>query len=105
MRTLIRREFDSAFERYDILVTPTSPTVAFKLGERTSDPLSMKLADVCTVPVNLAGLPGISLPCGFHEGLPVGLQMIAKPFYEETLFRAAHTYEQATEWHKRRPNL
>ena len=105
VRTLIRNEFDRAFERFDILITPTSPTVAFKIGERSGDPLAMKLADVCTLPANLAGIPGISLPCGFHQGLPVGMQILAKPFAEETLFRAAYTYEQSTEWHKQRPNI
>ena len=105
VRTLIRREFDRAFENYDVLLTPTSPTVAFRIGERANDPLAMKLADVCTVPVNLAGLPAISIPCGFQDGLPVGLQMIARPFAEETLLRAAYTYEQATQWHQQRPSL
>jgi len=104
VRTLIRREFDAAFEKYDVLLTPTSPVPAFKIGEK-ADPLAMKLSDVCTIPVNMAGLPGLSLPCGFSNGLPVGLQLIAKPFAEETLFRAAYAYEQATEWHKHQPAL
>jgi aspartyl-tRNA(Asn)/glutamyl-tRNA(Gln) amidotransferase subunit A len=103
VRTLIRRDFDRAFERFDVLCTPTSPTVAFRIGEKSDDPLAMKLADVCTLPVNLAGIPGLSLPCGFLDGLPVGLQILAKPFAEETLLRAACAYEQATEWHKARP--
>jgi aspartyl-tRNA(Asn)/glutamyl-tRNA(Gln) amidotransferase subunit A len=103
VRTLIRREFDRAFEEFDVLATPTSPTVAFKIGERRDDPLAMKLADLCTMPANLAGIPGISVPCGFLDGLPVGLQLMARPFAEEILFRAAHTYEQAAEWHKQRP--
>lgn len=105
VRTLIRRDFDRAFQRYDLLATPTAPTPAFKIGEKSGDPLAMKLADVCTIPANMAGIPGISLPCGFLDGLPVGLQLFAKPFAEETLFRAAYTYEQATEWHKRRAEL
>jgi aspartyl-tRNA(Asn)/glutamyl-tRNA(Gln) amidotransferase subunit A len=105
VRTLIRRDFDLAFERFDVLITPTSPTVAFKIGEKSADPLAMKLADVCTLPVNLAGLPGISIPCGFSDGLPVGLQIIGKPFEEETILRAAYTFEQSTDWHKRRPAL
>lgn len=104
VRTLIRRDFDRAFETFDVLLAPTSPGPAFKLGEK-SDPLEMKLADVCTLPVNMAGLPGISLPCGFVNGLPVGLQLIGKAFDEETLFRVAYTYEQATDWHTRRPTL
>ncbi len=105
VRTLIRRDFDRAFEKYDVLLTPTSPTVAFKIGEKSGDPLAMKLADVCTLPANLAGIPGISIPCGFSEDLPVGLQILAKPFDEESIFRAAYTYEQVTEWHKQRPAL
>jgi len=105
VRTLIRREFDAAFERFDVLLTPTTPTTAFKLGEKSGDPLAMKLADVLTLPVNMAGLPGLSLPCGFIDGLPVGLQIIGRPFDEETVFRTAYTYEQATDWHARRAEL
>jgi len=105
VRTLIRRDFARAFERFDVLITPTSPTVAFRLGERAQDPLAMKLADVCTIPANMAGVPGISLPCGFAEGLPIGLQIMGRPFDEETVLRVAYTYEQATEWHQRRPAL
>jgi aspartyl-tRNA(Asn)/glutamyl-tRNA(Gln) amidotransferase subunit A len=105
VRTLIRREFDAAFERFDVLVAPTSPTVAFKIGEKVDDPLAMYLNDVCTLPVNIAGLPGISVPCGFADGLPVGLQVIAKPFDEGTMLRVAHAYEQATTWHKQHPAL
>ncbi len=105
VRTLIKLDFDRAFEKYDVLITPTSPTVAFKLGERTDDPLAMKLADVCTIPVNMAGLPGISIPCGFDKGLPIGLQIIGKALDEATLLRVAYTYEQATEWHKQKPKL
>ncbi|NLH99152.1 MAG: Asp-tRNA(Asn)/Glu-tRNA(Gln) amidotransferase subunit GatA, partial [Chthonomonadales bacterium] len=90
VRTVIRREFDGAFERFDALVTPTSPTVAFRLGERTEDPVAMKLADTCTIPANMAGLPAISVPCGFHDGLPIGLQIIGPLFSEETLFRIAY---------------
>jgi aspartyl-tRNA(Asn)/glutamyl-tRNA(Gln) amidotransferase subunit A len=110
VRTLIRREFDAAFENHDVLVAPVSPTPAFKIGEKTGDPLQMYLSDVCTLPVNIAGLPGISVPCGFapqEDGarLPIGLQIIAKPFDEATLFRVAHAYEQSTEWHRERPAL
>lgn len=104
VRTLIRRDFDRAFETFDLLLTPTAPSTAFRIGEK-ADPLEMKLADVCTLPVNMAGLPGISLPCGFVEGLPVGLQIIGRPFEEATLLRAAHAYEQATEWHRQRPTI
>jgi len=102
VRTLIRREFDAAFEKYDALITPTSPTVPFKIGEKTDDPLAMYLSDVCTLPINIAGVPGISVPAGFADGLPIGMQIIGKHFGEETLLRIAYAYEQATEWHKRR---
>ena len=105
VRTLIRRDFDAAFEKCDILATPTAPTVAFPLGDKTDDPIAMKLADVCTIPVNMAGVPALSLPCGSQNGLPIGLQLIGKLLDESTLFRAAHAYEGATQWHKSRPNL
>ncbi|MCG0278031.1 MAG: Asp-tRNA(Asn)/Glu-tRNA(Gln) amidotransferase subunit GatA [Thermanaeromonas sp.] len=105
VRTLIRRDFDQAFEKYDVLVTPTSPTVAFRLGERVGDPLAMYMSDLCTIPVNMAGLPAISIPCGFAQGLPVGLQIIAKPFAEEILFRVAYTFEQATGNFRRWPEI
>lgn len=105
VRTLIRREFDQAFERYDALVTPTSPTLPFRLGEKVDDPVQMYLSDVCTLPVNIAGLPAISIPAGFADGLPIGMQVIGKPFGEETILRIAFAYEQATEWHRRKPPL
>jgi aspartyl-tRNA(Asn)/glutamyl-tRNA(Gln) amidotransferase subunit A len=105
VRTLIRQEFDKVFEKYDALITPTSPTVPFKIGERTDDPLAMYLSDVCTLPANIAGVPGISIPAGFVDGLPVGMQIIGKHFSEETLLRVAYAYEQATEWHKRRAEV
>ena len=105
VRTLIRREFDAAFEKYDALVTPTSPTVPFKIGEKLDDPVQMYLSDVCTLPVNIAGLPAISIPAGFSESLPIGMQIISKPFAEETILKLAHAYQQATDWHKRRPEL
>ncbi len=105
IRTLIRQEFDQAFDKFDALVTPTSPTVPFKIGEKVDDPLQMYLSDVCTLPINIAGLPAISIPAGFANGLPIGLQIIGKPFSEETLLKIAHAYQQATEWHKRRPEL
>jgi aspartyl-tRNA(Asn)/glutamyl-tRNA(Gln) amidotransferase subunit A len=105
VRTLIRREFDQAFEKYDALVTPTSPTVPFKIGEKVDDPLQMYLSDVCTLPINIAGVPGISIPAGFADGLPIGMQIIGKPFGEETILRVAYAYEQATEWHKREPEI
>ncbi|MFC1900592.1 Asp-tRNA(Asn)/Glu-tRNA(Gln) amidotransferase subunit GatA [Chloroflexota bacterium] len=105
VRTLIRREFDAVFERCDALVTPTSPTVPFKIGERTDDPVQMYLSDVCTLPINIAGVPAISIPAGFTDGLPIGMQIIGKPFSEETLFRIADAYQQVTDWHKRKPEL
>ena len=105
VRTLIRQDFDSAFESYDVLVTPTSPTVAFKIGEKADDPVQMYLSDVCTLPINIAGVPGISIPAGFVDGLPVGLQFIGRHFCEETLLRTAYAYEQATPWHAMKPAL
>jgi aspartyl-tRNA(Asn)/glutamyl-tRNA(Gln) amidotransferase subunit A len=105
VRTLIRRDFENAFAKYDVLITPTAPTVAFRIGEKADDPLAMKLADICTLPVNMAGIPGISIPCGFQDGLPVGLQILGKAFAEETLLRTAYTYEQAAAWSTARPTL
>ena len=105
VRTLIRREFDEVFEKYDALVTPTSPTVPFKIGEKVDDPLQMYLSDVCTLPINIAGVPGISVPAGFADGLPIGMQIIGRPFGEETILRVAYAYEQATEWHKRKAEI
>jgi aspartyl-tRNA(Asn)/glutamyl-tRNA(Gln) amidotransferase subunit A len=105
VRTLIKGDFDRTFADVDVVVAPTSPTVAFKIGERVDDPLQMYLSDIFTLSVNLAGICGISIPCGFADGLPVGLQIIGKPFAEETILRVAYAYEQATEWHKRRPAL
>jgi len=105
VRTLIRREFDKAFEKYDALITPTSPTVPFKIGEKTGDPLQMYLSDVCTLPINIAGIPAISIPAGFAGDLPIGMQIIGKPFSEEILFRVAHAYEQAKGWYHRKPNI
>jgi aspartyl-tRNA(Asn)/glutamyl-tRNA(Gln) amidotransferase subunit A len=105
VRTLIRREFDQAFEKYDALITPTSPTLPFKIGEKVDDPLQMYLSDVCTLPINIAGVPAISIPAGFGEGLPIGMQIIGKPFGEETILKVAYAYEQATEWHKKKPEV
>jgi len=103
VRTLIKAEFERVFEKVDALVTPTSPTVAFKIGAKVNDPLSMYLNDVFTLPVNIAGLPGISIPCGLSEGLPVGLQVIAGYWQEATMFRVAAAYERGTEHHRMRP--
>jgi aspartyl-tRNA(Asn)/glutamyl-tRNA(Gln) amidotransferase subunit A len=98
VRTLIKQEHEALFERFDILVSPTSPTVAFRLGERTENPLAMYLSDVLTIPPNMAGMPGLSIPCGLAEGLPVGLQLIGPQFSENTLFRAGHALERALEF-------
>jgi aspartyl-tRNA(Asn)/glutamyl-tRNA(Gln) amidotransferase subunit A len=105
VRTLIKQEFEQAFAKYDALVTPTSPTVPFKLGERLDDPVQMYLSDICTLPVNIAGIPSISIPAGFADNLPIGMQIMGKPFSEEMLLRIAFAYEQATDWHKRKPSL
>lgn len=117
-RTLIRHEFEEIFSNYDALIAPTSPTVAFRLGEKTADPLAMYRSDICTIPVNIAGIPSVSVPCGFAQdqpagksalpetpALPVGMQIIGKPLSEEVLLRIAYTYQQATDWHKFHPSL
>ncbi len=104
VRTLICRDFQEAFNEVDLIVTPVTPTPAFKLGEKSEDPLQMYLSDIYTISVNLAGLPAISLPCGFSKtGLPIGLQLIGRAFEEETMLRAAHAYEQSTQWHLKKP--
>ena len=106
VRTLIRQDFLTAFAACDVIATPVAPTVAFRLGEKTADPLTMYLSDIFTIAVNLAGLPGLSVPCGCDaKGLPIGLQLIGKPFGEDTLLQAAYAYEQATPWHMRKPPL
>ncbi len=106
VRSLIKRDFDEAFKRLDAIVTPTAPTTAFKIGEKIQDPLQMYLSDIYTISINLAGLPALSLPCGLdRQGLPVGLQIIGKPFDEATILRLAHRYEQETEWHKMKPTM
>jgi len=106
VRTLIKQDFDAAFRHVDLIVTPTSPTPAFALGERTRDPLQMYLADIFTVSVNLAGIPGLSIPCGCADAtLPVGMQLLAKPFAEATLLRAGHAYQTATDFHLHAPVL
>ena len=106
VRTLIKNDFDKAFKDFDAIITPTSPTVAFNLGEKIEDPLKMYLSDVFTISANLAGIPGISIPCGFNKNnLPIGLQILGKPFDEKTILRIAYAYEQNTEWHKRRPGI
>lgn len=106
VRTLIKEDFDRAFAQVDVLVCPTAPTTAFKAGEKTDDPLSMYLGDLMTIPVNLAGLPAISIPCGFDEkGLPIGLQLIGRALQESRLLEVAYAYEQSTDWHQVQPQL
>ncbi|MEP6662282.1 MAG: Asp-tRNA(Asn)/Glu-tRNA(Gln) amidotransferase subunit GatA [Verrucomicrobiota bacterium] len=107
VRTLIRQDFLKAFEKVDAIVTPTSPTPAFKIGAKSGDPLQMYLSDIFTISCNLAGIPGLSLPCGFTSNpkLPIGLQLLGKPFGEETILKIAHAYEQNTEWHKEKPAM
>jgi aspartyl-tRNA(Asn)/glutamyl-tRNA(Gln) amidotransferase subunit A len=105
VRTKMRREFEALFERFDLVVGPTNPTVAFRLGAFESDPLAMKMADVLTIPASLAGLPAASVPCGFSDGLPVGLQIIGRPFDESAVLRGAFAYQERTEWHTMRPPM
>lgn len=106
VRTLIKRDFEEAFKSCDVILTPTSPTPAFKIGEKVADPLTMYLSDIFTISCNLAGIPGLSLPCGFtKDGLPIGLQILGRWLDEETILKVAYAYEQATDWHKRRPEV
>jgi aspartyl-tRNA(Asn)/glutamyl-tRNA(Gln) amidotransferase subunit A len=106
VRTLIKQDFEQAFSQVDVLVSPTAPTTAFKMGEKTADPLSMYLTDLMTIPVNLAGLPGMSVPCGFDaQGMPIGLQIVGNVLREDQIFQVASAYERSTEWHKRSPKL
>jgi len=106
VRTLIKQDFEEAFEKVDVLVCPTAPTTSFKAGEKTSDPLTMYLSDLMTIPVNLSGLPGISIPCGFDDqGLPIGMQLIGKVLGEEQVLQVAYAYEQSTDWHLKQPPL
>jgi len=106
VRALLKNDFEDAFRQCDAIVTPTAPTTAFKIGEKTSDPLQMYLSDIFTIAVNLAGLPAVSVPCGFdHQDLPIGMQIIGRHFDESTILRTAYAFEQATEWHTRKPPL
>jgi aspartyl-tRNA(Asn)/glutamyl-tRNA(Gln) amidotransferase subunit A len=106
VRTLVCRDFDTAFKHCDAIVTPTSPSTAFKMGEKIQNPLQMYLSDICTISINLAGVPAISVPCGLdREGLPIGMQVIGKHFDEPTILRVAYAYEQQTEWHRKKPAL
>ena len=103
VRTLIKQDFDKVFNDYDLIIGPASPTVAFGLGEKINDPVTMYMSDILTIPVNLAGLPGMSIPAGFSEGLPVGLQIIGKQFDEATMYQAAAAFEGATDFHLQKP--
>ncbi len=105
VRTLIKQDFDKAFEKVDVIVGPVSPTVAWSIGEKVNDPLKMYLSDAYTIPANLAGICGLSIPCGFSEGLPVGLQILGKQFDEASIFKVGHAYEQSTDFHKERPKI
>jgi aspartyl-tRNA(Asn)/glutamyl-tRNA(Gln) amidotransferase subunit A len=106
VRTLIKRDYEEAFKQVDVLCAPITPTTAFKFGDHTADPLAMYLADVMTITANLAGICGLSVPCGFdRQGLPIGLQILGPVLAEERILRVAYTYEQAHDWHKRRPAL
>jgi aspartyl-tRNA(Asn)/glutamyl-tRNA(Gln) amidotransferase subunit A len=106
VRTLMRKDFEEVFQKVDVILAPTAPTPAFRIGEKTEDPLQMYLSDIHTIPVNLAGIPAISIPCGFsHQGLPIGLQIMGKHFDERTLLRVAYTFEQNTDFHLRKPRL
>jgi len=105
VRTLIKKDFEDVFEKYDVIIGPTTPTPAFKIGENVKDPMTMYANDILTIPVNLAGVPGISVPCGLSNGLPLGLQIIGKHFDESTVYRVAHAFEQATDHHKAKPEL
>jgi aspartyl-tRNA(Asn)/glutamyl-tRNA(Gln) amidotransferase subunit A len=105
LRTLIKQDFNRLFDQFDVVVSPTSPTPPFRFGEKAGNPLVMYLSDVYTIPVNLAGIPALSLPCGFVEGLPVGLQIMAPAFGEGTLLKVAHAFEQSKPYHLARPRL
>ncbi|MDP6793607.1 MAG: amidase, partial [Anaerolineales bacterium] len=106
VRTLVKQDFDSAFEKVDVIAGPTTPTTAFRLGEKTDDPLQMYLSDVLTLSCNLAGIPGVSVPCGMDgNGLPIGLQLVGPAFEEQLLLQIAHIFQQATDWQQRTPAL
>jgi len=105
VRSMIKSEFGKIFDRFDALITPTSPTVAFELGSKTENPVTMYRSDFCTIPVNIAGIPSMSVPCGFSHGLPIGMQLIGKALSEDTLIRIGYTYQQLTDWHCLQPNL
>ena len=105
VRRLIADDFSRVFENYDLIISPTTPTTAFKIGEKVDDPLAIYMNDILTAPINMAGLPAMSIPCGFHEGLPIGMQLISMAFDESTLFKAAFAFEQNTDFNTFRPAL
>ena len=106
VRNLIKNDFDAAFEKIDCIVCPTSPVPAFKIGERANNPLEMYLSDICTIPANLAGIPGISIPCGFSkEGLPIGMQILTRHFEEKKMLQIAYAFERETDFHRKKPKL
>ena len=105
VRTLVCDDFKKAFQKVDLLLAPVSPTLPFKIGEKASDPLQMYLSDILTIAVNLAGVPGLAIPCGFAKGLPIGIQVIAPQFEEAKMFQAGYAYEQETKWHTMHPTL
>ena len=104
-RKLIAEDFNQAFNAVDVILSPTTPDIAFKLGSKSKDPIEMYKQDIYTIPANLAGLPGISIPCGLHKGLPMGLQLISNKLEESTILRAAHNFQQSTDWHLNKPGL
>ncbi len=105
VRTLIRRDFQQVWDRVDVLAAATTPSVAFPLGDKVSDPIAMYLNDVLTLPGSLAGVPGLSLPCDFSDGLPIGLQLLGRPFDEATILKVGDAYQRETDWHTRQPEL
>ena len=105
VRSLIKKDFDDAFKKCDVIAGPVSPTVAWNLGVKIADPLTMYLSDVYTIPTNLAGIPGLSVPCGFIDGLPVGFHIQGKMWDEKTILKVAYQYEQATSWHQEKPKI
>jgi aspartyl-tRNA(Asn)/glutamyl-tRNA(Gln) amidotransferase subunit A len=106
VRTLVKQDFDRAFVDVDVIVSPTAPTTAFRIGEKADDPLQMYLSDVFTLPASLAGIAGANIPCGFDKaGLPIGMQIMGPAFGEPVVFRAAHAFQQATDWHTRQPGV
>lgn len=101
VRTLIRKDFEDAFSKFDLLLTPTTPSVAFKIGDKVEDPMQMYMNDICTIPVNMAGIPAISIPCGYDNGMPVGMQLMGAHWQEEKILQAAYAYEQAAGWKRK----